>query len=187
MTGLDPARHVILEIAMIITDDELETVAELGPLVIKASDAELAEMDKVVKHMHESNGLLKAVSQSTLTLTEAADQTLAFLKTYCHNSGQVPLCGNSIGTDRRFLARYLPEVETWLHYRSVDVSSIKELAKRWYPDICATLPAKPSGHRALDDIRDSIQELRSYRQNLFVPHTVQAPSEEGGIADSSSA
>ena len=183
MTGLDPARHVILEIAMIITDDELEPVAELGPLVIKASEAELAEMDKVVRHMHETNGLLKAVSESDLTLAEAASQTLAFLKSYCQKSGQVPLCGNSIGTDRRFLARYLPEVETWLHYRSVDVSSIKELAKRWYPSACEQLSPKPSEHRALDDIRDSIQELRFYRETLFVApgsHTSSEPSETAG-------
>ena len=168
MTGLAPERHVIIEIAMIITDDELNVVSEFGPVVIHASENELAEMEKVVINMHEANGLLADVRQSTTTLEEATEQALTFLKHHCPNARQVPLCGNSIGTDRRFLAKYMPEVENWLHYRSVDVSSIKELAKRWYPGLAEILPAKDSSHRALDDIRDSIAELQFYREQLFV-------------------
>jgi len=175
MTGLDPERHVILEVATIITDDELAIVAEAEPLVLGATEAELAEMDKVVQEMHAANGLLDEVRTSELTLAEAERRTLQFLKQWCPNHGQVPLCGNSIGTDRRFLARYMPQVESWLHYRSVDVSSLKELAKRWYPDVLAALPQKDTHHRALEDIRDSIEELRFYRKELFRPEASCTP------------
>ncbi|WP_366526688.1 oligoribonuclease [Ferrimicrobium sp.] len=168
MTGLLPERNVILEIAMIVTDDDLNTIEEFGPLVIHADDDSLGEMEKVVTKMHEANGLLADVRASTTTLEEANLAALAFLKRHCPNARQVPLCGNSIGTDRRFLARYMPDLENWLHYRSVDVSSIKELAKRWYPGLADLLPKKDSSHRALDDIRDSIAELQYYREHLFV-------------------
>jgi len=168
MTGLEPERHVIIEIAMIITDDDLNIVEEFGPVVLHATDAELAQMERVVVNMHEANGLLADVRGSAVTLAEANEATLTFLKRHCPNAGQVPLCGNSIGTDRRFLAKYMPEVENWLHYRSVDVSSIKELAKRWYPGITELVPKKDSSHRALDDTRDSIAELKFYREHLFI-------------------
>jgi oligoribonuclease len=168
MTGLLPERHVIIEIAMIVTDDDLNTIEEFGPIVIHASEEELAEMEKVVSKMHEANGLLADVRRSATTLTEASSQALEFLKRHCPNARQVPLCGNSIGTDRRFLVKYMPELENWLHYRSVDVSSIKELSKRWYPELAELIPKKDSSHRALDDIRDSIAELQFYRKHLFV-------------------
>lgn len=168
MTGLDPDRHVIVEIATIITDDDLEIVAEGPDLVVHATDAQLTEMDDVVVKMHTESGLLERIKASTLTLGEAGARTLAFLRQHIPEPQTVPLCGNSIGTDRRFLARQLPEIEAYLHYRSVDVSTIKELAKRWMPELLADAPSKAGSHRALDDIRESIDELRFYRQALFV-------------------
>lgn len=167
MTGLDPVDNVIVEIATIITDDELAIVAEGPDLVVHASDAELAKMDDVVVKMHARSGLTDQIRASKLTLADAGAQTLAFLREHIDESGSVPLCGNSIGTDRRFLAQQLPDVENFLHYRSVDVSSIKELARRWYPDELAQVPSKQGTHRALDDIRESIEELRQYRRLLF--------------------
>jgi oligoribonuclease len=168
MTGLDPDRHVIVEIASVITDDELEMIA-LGPdLIVKTSEEELAAMDEVVRAMHVRSGLLEAMAAEGISLAEAGQATLDFLEAHVP-PGTVPLCGNSIGTDRRFLARWLPEIDAYLHYRSVDVSTIKELAKRWYPDAYAGQPKKAGAHRALDDILESIQELRYYRKAIFVP------------------
>ncbi len=169
MTGLEPERHVIVEIATIITDDQLEIVAEGPDLVIHQPAEAMAEMDEVVVNMHTSSGLLDAIAASTVTLEEAGAATLAFIKEHVPEARTVPLCGNSIGTDRRFLVRYLPEIEDHLHYRSVDVSTIKELARRWHPQALAGLPRKATAHRALDDIRESIAELRYYRDHLFVP------------------
>lgn len=168
MTGLDPDRHVIVEIATIITDDELEIVAEGPELVVHATEEQLAGMDPVVVRMHTESGLLDRIRASPLTLAEAGEQTLTFLREQVPEPRTVPLCGNSIGTDRRFLARHLPEIEHHLHYRSVDVSTIKELAKRWMPELLVRAPAKVGSHRALDDIRESIEELRYYRRALFV-------------------
>ena len=168
MTGLEPARHRIVEIATIITDDQLEIVAEGPDLVVHQPDDALAAMDQVVVEMHTRSGLLEAIRSSTITLEEAGEQTLAFLRQHLPEARTVPLCGNSIGTDRRFLAAYLPEIEDYLHYRSVDVSSIKELAKRWYPDLNRGRPHKQGSHRALDDVRESIEELRWYRERVFV-------------------
>jgi oligoribonuclease len=169
MTGLDPGRHVIVEIATLITDDELEIVAEGPDLVVHATDDQLTAMDDVVVAMHSKSGLLDTIKASTLTLADAGAQTLAFIKDHVPTAGTVPLCGNSIGTDRRFLAAHLPEVEEWLHYRSVDVSTIKELVRRWYPNVLAGAPKKEGSHRALDDIRESVAELRYYREAVFVP------------------
>jgi oligoribonuclease len=168
MTGLDPSRHVIVEIATLITDDELEIVAEGPDLVIGCGPEALAEMDKVVRTMHTKSGLLEAISSSRVTLADAGAETLAFLRAHVPEARTVPLCGNSIGTDRRFLAAFLPEIEEFLHYRSVDVSTIKELARRWYPDVVAAAPAKAGGHRALDDIRESVAELKYYREKIFL-------------------
>lgn len=168
MTGLDPDRHVIVEIATIITDDELEVVAEGPDLVVHATEDELTRMEDVVVRMHTESGLLDRIRASDLTLADAGAQTLAFLREHIPEAGTVPLCGNSIGTDRRFLARHLPEIEDHLHYRSVDVSTIKELGKRWMPELLTEAPSKVGTHRALDDIRESIEELRFYRQALFV-------------------
>ena len=167
MTGLDPDHDHIVEIATIVTDDELAIVAEGPDLVVHQPADVLARMEPVVVEMHTASGLLPAISASTTTLEEAGCATLAFIRSHVPEPRTVPLCGNSIGTDRRFLARYLPEIEHHLHYRSVDVSSIKELAKRWYPAVGLDRPAKSGQHRALNDIRNSISELRYYREKVF--------------------
>lgn len=169
MTGLDPARHTIVEIATLITDDDLEIVAEGPDLVIAADAAALDAMDDVVRSMHTRSGLLQAIEQSEITLEQAGKATLEFLRQHITREGTVPLCGNSIGTDRRFLAAWLPEIDAFLHYRSVDVSTVKELTRRWYPDAFAKLPRKQGAHRALDDIRESVAELRYYREAVFRP------------------
>jgi oligoribonuclease len=167
MTGLDPARHVIVEIATIVTDDELEVVAEGPDLVVHQPADALAAMDDVVRTMHTSSGLLASIEASTVSLEEAGRQTLEFIRAHVPDARTVPLCGNSIGTDRRFLATQLPEIEEFLHYRSVDVSTIKELVRRWYPTALDGVPRKATAHRALEDIRESIGELRWYRQHVF--------------------
>jgi oligoribonuclease len=176
MTGLDPGRDVIVEIATLVTDDELEIVAEGPDLVVHQPPEALEGMDPVVVQMHTSSGLLTAIAASTVTLEEAGAATLAFIREHVPEARTVPLCGNSIGTDRRFLAAYLPEIEEHLHYRSVDVSTIKELTRRWYPGALDAVPRKATAHRALDDIRESIQELRWYRANVFLPSPAGAPT-----------
>jgi oligoribonuclease len=167
MTGLDPARHVIVEIATLLTDDELRPIAEGPDIVVAATAEQLRQMDAVVHRMHTRSGLLAAIEASTISLADAGRETLAFLRSHIATPRTVPLCGNSIGTDRRFLAAQLPDVEDFLHYRSIDVSSIKELCRRWYPDVLASAPAKKETHRALDDIRESIAELAYYRSTIF--------------------
>ena len=169
MTGLDPARHVIVEIATLLTDDDLTIVAEGPDLVVRQPPEALAQMDQVVRDMHTKSGLLAAIEASTTTLEDAGAATLEFLRAHVPAAGTVPLCGNSIGTDRRFLAQYLPEIEGHLHYRSVDVSTIKELSRRWYPGVVSAAPRKSGGHRALDDIRESVAELAYYRAAVFKP------------------
>lgn len=183
MTGLDPARHVIVEIATLITDDQLLIVAEGPDLVIHASEEQLAAMDEVVRAMHTRSGLLPAIEASTVTLEEAGAATLAFLQEHIPDPelARTPLCGNSIGTDRRFLAAWMPEIEARLHYRSVDVSTVKELARRWYPAAVAAAPRKHGSHRALDDIRESVEELAYYRGSIFLP-APDSPA-EGETAD----
>ena len=181
MTGLDPAKNVIVEIATIITDDELNIVAEGPDLVVHQPPEALANMDQVVIDMHTKSGLLPAIAASTVSLEEAGRLTLEFIKQWAPEARKVPLCGNSIGTDRRFLAAYLPDIENWLHYRSVDVSSVKELAKRWYPNLEASRPPKQGSHRALDDIRASVEELRFYRSRVFVTELAPpTPASESG-------
>ncbi len=169
MTGLDAATDVIVEIATLITDDDLEIIAEGPDLVIHQPPEALARMQKIVRDMHTKSGLLPEIEASTVTLADAGAQTLAFLQEHIPEARTVPLCGNSIGTDRRFLTAYLPDIEEYLHYRSVDVSTLKELAKRWNPAILKAAPRKAEGHRALDDIRESVNELAYYRTALFVP------------------
>jgi oligoribonuclease len=169
MTGLDPARHTIVEIATLVTDDDLVVVAEGPDLVIHADAGELAAMDDFVRKMHTRSGLLAAMEASTLTLAEAGQETLQFIKAHVPEKRTVPLCGNSIGTDRRFLAAQLPEIEDWLHYRSVDVSTVKELCRRWYPAALAQAPEKGTTHRALEDIKESLAELAYYRATIFLP------------------
>jgi len=169
MTGLEPDRHVIVEIATLITDDELNVIAEGPDLVVSATTEQLTEMGTFVTEMHTKSGLLPEILASTVTLSEAETKTLEFLKVHIVEPRSVPLCGNSIGTDRRFLQEYMPTLESFLHYRNVDVSTLKELARRWYPDVVAAIPEKATSHRALDDIRESINELAYYRSTMFRP------------------
>ena len=184
MTGLDPASDVIVEIATLITDDNLDLVAEGPDLVVSASPESLASMQDVVVEMHTKSGLLDEIRASTLSLEAAGEMTLAFLKEHIDKPRTVPLCGNSIGVDRRFLAAQLPEVENFLHYRSIDVSTIKELARRWNTAAFRQAPKKAKGHRALDDIRESLDELRHYR-DTFLLVTTEADSSVTTEADSS--
>lgn len=167
MTGLDPARHTILEIASLVTEDDLSLVEEGPDLVVHATPHQLAAMDEYVRSMHRRSGLLSAVEASALTLADVGAQTLEFFQKHIAEPGTVPLAGNSIGTDRRFLATMLPELEDFLHYRSVDVSTVKELCRRWRPDVSKAAPVKKGGHRALADIRESVCELAYYRDALF--------------------
>ncbi|MEX2628212.1 MAG: oligoribonuclease [Ilumatobacteraceae bacterium] len=186
MTGLDHTRDVIVEIATLVTDDELEIVAEGPDLVVHQSDEVLAAMDPFVVDMHTRSGLLDAIKASTVSLADAGAATLEFIREHVPEPRTVPLCGNSIGTDRRFLAAYLPDIEEYLHYRSIDVSSVKELVKRWYPKVNGARPHKPGSHRALDDIRDSVAELTYYRERVFVPaHELTPDGDDAGSGDES--
>ena len=167
MTGLDPDKDVVVEIATLITDDDLAIVAEGPDLVVHQPPEVLDRMGDFVRAMHTKSGLLEAIGSSTTTLAEASEATMAFLREHIDEARTVPLCGNSIGTERRFLLRWLPEIEEFLHYRSIDVSTIKELARRWHPEVLKSAPDKAGGHRAMDDIRESVAELRHYRDALF--------------------
>jgi oligoribonuclease len=178
MTGLDHTVDVIVEIATLITDDELNIIAEGPDLVVHAADDVIAAMDPFVVTMHTKSGLLDQIKASTVTLEQAGAETLAFIREHVPEERTVPLCGNSIGTDRRFLAAYLPEIEEYLHYRSIDVSSVKELVKRWYPTIDEDRPRGQGSHRALDDIRESVRELAFYREHVFVVPTPVAASRD---------
>lgn len=177
MTGLDPDRDVILEIAALVTDSELEPVGEGIDLVVHQPAERLQSMAPVVVEMHASSGLTDAVAQSTLTLSAAEDQVLEWLATLVPEAGRAPLCGNSIATDRGFLAKHMPRIDAWMHYRMIDVSSIKELARRWYPGIYGNAPVKAGGHRALADITESVAELRYYRSTMFVPPKSATPAD----------
>jgi oligoribonuclease len=174
MTGLDPVRNVIVEIATIVTDDELNIVAEGPDLVIGATPEQLANMDEVVRRMHTTSGLLTAIGKSTVTIEDAAGATIEFLRSHIPVPGSVPLCGNSIAMDRRFLRHYMPALDDYFHYRTIDVSTVKELCKRWYRELYAARPQKLTAHRALEDIRESVAELIYYREQLFrTPAEVQ--------------
>ena len=166
MTGLNPDRDVILEIATLITDGELNVVAEGPTMAISATAEQLEGMDAWNQRQHRKSGLLDRVLASTETMPTAEERTLAFLSQHLP-AGKIPLCGNSIWQDRRFLARHMPKLEAFFHYRVVDVSSIKELAMRWYP----SLPSfkKSDAHLAMADIVDSVAELKYYREKLFLP------------------
>jgi oligoribonuclease len=168
MTGLDLTRDALVEIACIVTDGELVAVDDGIDVIIKPPAEALDTMPEVVREMHTASGLLGELP-SGVTLTEAQDQVLAYVRQHVPESRKVPLCGNSIATDRSFLARDMPELDDFLHYRMVDVSSIKELARRWYPRAYFASPPKHGGHRALADILESIKELRYYREAVFVP------------------
>jgi oligoribonuclease len=168
MTGLDLSADALVEIACIVTDGELRAVDDGVDVLIKPPAQALDGMADVVREMHTSSGLLDELDGG-LTLAEAQDIVLGYVRQHVPESKKVPLCGNSISTDRTFLARDMPELDAFLHYRMVDVSSIKELARRWYPRAYFASPEKHGGHRALADIRESIRELRYYREAVFVP------------------
>lgn len=168
MTGLDPEVHVIVEIATLVTDDDLNIIAEGPDLVIHQPAEALAHMDDFVTNMHTTSGLLELITASTVSNDEAMRQTLDFIKIHSPEKGKIPLCGNSIRTDRAFLAKYMPDIENWLHYRCVDVSTVKELVKRWNPGLEHARPTSGgTTHRAMDDVRDSIAELKYYRDKVF--------------------
>ncbi len=179
MTGLVVEQHTIVEIACIVTDSELTPLDDGIDIVVHADADALALMDDFVRKMHTKSGLLPEISASEVSLDVAHARTLEYVEQHVPVAGVAPLCGNSIGTDRRFLDRYMNELDTYLHYRSVDVSSLKELCRRWYPEIYRERPGKSERHRALDDIKESIEELRFYRERLFRP---SAP-DPGGSAD----
>lgn len=166
MTGLDPDKERIIEAAVLITDGELEILAEGPNLVIHQSDELLEAMDEWNTTHHGESGLTERVRASTLTEAEAEAELMAFLEQHCE-AGQSPLCGNSIHQDRRFLRRYMPTLDAFLHYRMVDVSTVKELCRRWAPEAYAKRPLKTGNHRAMDDIRESVEELRFYRKACF--------------------
>ncbi len=168
MTGLDLGHDALIEIATLVTDGELNIIDEGIDLVIKPPEEAVRQMSKVVRDMHTTSGLLKELA-SGITLAEAEAQTLDYVRTHVPGAKKAPLCGNSIATDRSFLARDMPALDAHLHYRMVDVSSIKELSRRWYPRAYFASPAKKGGHRALADITESITELRYYRAAVFVP------------------
>ena len=167
MTGLDPSIDELVEVAVVITDFELRAVDPGFAVVIKPDASALEHMNDFVTKMHEASGLLAEIPNG-VSLADAEYQVLEYIQRFVPE-GKAPLAGNTIGTDRMFLARYMPRVDRWLHYRNVDVSSVKELSRRWYPRAYFNAPAKDGGHRALADIRESIRELAYYRETVFVP------------------
>ena len=169
MTGLDVERHRIVELAVIVTDAQLEVLADGLDLIVHQPPEALAEMDDFVRKMHTKSGLLGEIERSPLSLEAAGKQAVEYITGFVPEADTAPMCGNSIGVDRRFLDRYLPELDRYLHYRSIDVSSIKELCRRWYPGVYKKRPSKAEAHRALDDIRESIAELRYYRDTIMRP------------------
>jgi oligoribonuclease len=169
MTGLDVERHRIVEISVVITDAQLELLDDGIDLVVHQPPEAMAEMDDFVRAMHTKSGLITEIEQSAISLDQAGQQALEYIAAQVPEPGTAPLCGNSIGVDRRFLDRYLPDLDRYLHYRSIDVSSLKELCRRWYPAIYRGRPGKGEAHRALADILESIKELRYYREAMLRP------------------
>lgn len=172
MTGLEPDRHVIIEIASLVTDGDLNVLAEGPNLAIARTPEDLAKMDAWNTATHHKSGLVARIQASGVDVAEAERQTLAFIRRWVAK-GASPLAGNSIAQDRRFLRREMPKLDAYLHYRNVDVSTVKELARRWYPAL--TPPDKKQAHRALDDIHESVQELRWYRERIFLPPDALTP------------
>ena len=183
MTGLDLQSDLLIEVAALVTDGELNTLGEGVDVVIGASAEDLARMPDVVRDMHASSGLTDEVAASKVTMQEAEQQVLAYIKEWVPEPKKAPLCGNSIATDRGFLARDMPELDEWLHYRMVDVSSVKELARRWYPRAYYGSPKKGGGHRALADIKESVLELQYYREAVFVPQPGPTTEQANAIAE----
>jgi len=168
MTGLELGADALIEVAALVTDFDLNVLGEGIDLIIKPPAEALDQMNDFVRQMHESSGLLAELDHG-LTLGEAEEQVLAYIKSHCPEHSRPPLAGNTVATDRSFLARDMPTLESFLHYRIVDVSSIKELSRRWFPRAYFQAPAKQGNHRALADIQESIEELRYYREAVFVP------------------
>jgi oligoribonuclease len=168
MTGLDLAEDALIEVAALVTDGDLNVLGEGVDLIIRPTDQALEQMGDFVRSMHTSSGLLEQL-QSGLTMAEAEERVLDYVREFVPEPRKAPLAGNTIGTDRAFLARDMPAFESHVHYRNIDVSSIKELARRWYPRAYYSSPAKSGNHRALADVRESIEELRYYRDAVFVP------------------
>jgi len=175
MTGLEPERERIIEMATILTDGQLVEIAAGPALVLHQDDAVLAAMDDWNQKHHGGSGLIDRVKASTISDAEAEAQTIAFINAHVSAKDRPILAGNSIHQDRRFIHRYMPALEKRLHYRMVDVSTIKELARRWFPQVVAKQPVKKESHRALDDIRESIEELRYYKQHVFIQLPGSAP------------
>tara|TARA_Y100000994_G_scaffold134450_1_gene110179 strand:+ start:337 stop:897 length:561 start_codon:yes stop_codon:yes gene_type:complete len=170
MTGLEEKKHVIIEIASLVTDSELNELA-IGPIIaINRSREELSKINAWSKEQHAKSGLLERVNDSSISISEAEKMTLKFLKKFIAK-GSSPICGNSIGTDRRFIRKEMPKLDAFLHYRMIDVSTIKELVARWYPDKIP--PQKKCSHLAMDDIKESVEELRWYRENIFAPNSIK--------------
>lgn len=169
MTGLDLTCDALVEVAVLVTDSDLRLLDDGFATLIAPPPGALEHLQPVVREMHTASGLLAALESTTTTLGEATEQVLAYVRSHVPERRKSPLCGNSIGTDRAFLARDMPELDDHLHYRVVDVSSIKELCRRWYPKAYYAAPQKTGGHRALADIVDSVAELAYYRSTLFVP------------------
>jgi oligoribonuclease len=182
MTGLDLGRDALIEIAVLVTDGELNVLGEGVDVVIHADEAALAGMPEVVREMHAHSGLTDAVRASTVTLAEAEQLALAYVRQHVPEPRSAPLAGNSIATDRAFLARDMPQLDQYLHYRMVDVSSIKELCRRWFPRVFYAKPEKGLAHRALADIEESIRELAYYRRTLFIPPPGPSTEEAQAVA-----
>ena len=181
MTGLDLRADALVEVAALVTDFDLNVLGEGIDLVVKPPAEALEQMGDFVRAMHEKSGLLDQLS-SGITLAEAEEQVLAYLREHCEDGARPPLAGNSVATDRAFISRDMPDLETFLHYRIVDVSSIKELSRRWFPRAYFQSPAKRGNHRALADIQESIEELRYYREAVFVPSPGPDTDTARGIA-----
>ncbi|MGW5558998.1 oligoribonuclease [Micromonospora sp. NPDC003944] len=169
MTGLDLGRDKLIEVAALVTDPDLNVLGDGVDVVIHADEAALEGMPEIVQTMHAKSGLTEEVRRSAVTLAEAEDLILEYVRTFVKDPRTAPLCGNSIATDRGFIARDMPRLDAHLHYRMIDVSSIKELCRRWYPRVYFGQPQKGLAHRALADIRESIRELEYYRRTVFVP------------------
>ncbi|MDR7364181.1 oligoribonuclease [Nocardioides marmoribigeumensis] len=181
MTGLSTTADALVEIAALVTDFDLNVLGEGVDLIIKPPAEALEQMVPFVRDMHTSSGLLEELDQGT-TLADAEEQVLAYVRDQCPDGSRPPLAGNSVGTDRLFLARDMPQLDEFLHYRIVDVSSIKELARHWYPRAYFAAPAKHGNHRALADIQESIEELRYYRAAIFTPSPGPSSAEAKAIA-----
>ena len=177
MTGLDLATDALVEIAVLVTDSDLNVIGEGVDVVIHATQGQLDSMNDFVREMHTSSGLITEIPNG-ISLSAAEEQILTYLQSAGTEPGKSPLAGNSVSVDRNFIARDMLKLNEYLHYRTIDVSSIKELARRWYPKTYFAAPAKTGNHRALGDIRDSIAELAYYRQSLFVGGATNSTSEE---------